>query len=96
MNMGKLERITVTMPVEMATKLREAVSEGAYATTSEIIREAVRDWSSERDQREAENAEIREILDRARAGGRRTMEQVEASVLARIEAVEKAQAKHRA
>lgn len=94
--MSRLERINVTMPTEMATKLRDAVSKGEYATTSEIIREAVRDWSSERDQRESENAEIREILERARAGGRRTMEQVEASVLARIEAVEKAQAKRRA
>lgn len=94
--MSRLERINVTMPTEMATKLRDAVNKGEYATTSEIIREAVRDWSSERDQRESENAEIREILERARAGGRRTMEQVEASVLARIEAVEKAQAKRRA
>ena len=94
--MGKLERVTVTMPEKMAAKLRAAVEEGAYATTSEIVREALRDWGAERDRRDAENAEIREILARARAGGRRTMEEVEENVLSRIDSVENDKAKKRA
>jgi antitoxin ParD1/3/4 len=44
MIMARLERITVTMPEEMAAKLRAAVESGEYATTSEIVREALRDW----------------------------------------------------
>ena len=43
--MSKLERITVTMPEEMAAKMRAAVDAGEYATTSEIVREALRDWN---------------------------------------------------
>ena len=36
--MSKLERITVTMPEEMAAKMRAAVESGEYATTSEIVK----------------------------------------------------------
>lgn len=42
--MSKLERITVTLTKEMAAKLKAAVESGEYATTSEIVREALRDW----------------------------------------------------
>lgn len=69
MHMSKLERITVTMPEEMAAKLRAAVESGEYATTSEIVRETVRAWVSERDREEADNAAIRVLLDKARASG---------------------------
>ena len=44
--MSKLERITVTMPAEMAARLRAAVERGEYATTSEVVREALRDWGA--------------------------------------------------
>ena len=67
--MSKLERITVTMPEEMAHRLRAAVDEGSYATTSEIVREALRHWTAERDRRDSENAAIRDMLERARASG---------------------------
>lgn len=50
--MSKLERITVTMPTEMAAKMRAAVEKGEYATTSEIVREALREWSDYQKQRE--------------------------------------------
>jgi antitoxin ParD1/3/4 len=45
--MGKLERITITVPEEMAARLRAAVESGQYATTSEVVREALRDWQAE-------------------------------------------------
>jgi len=68
--MSKLERITVTMPAEMAAKLRAAVERGEYATTSEVVREALRDWSDEQERADRGNAAIRAMLDSARAGGR--------------------------
>lgn len=80
MHMAKLERITVTMPEELAAKLRAAVEAGEYATTSEIVRETVRAWASERDREEADNAAIRALLDRARASGRLPSDEVFASV----------------
>ena len=43
-----LERLTVTMPSEMAAAIKHAVEEGGYASTSEVVREALRDWSTKR------------------------------------------------
>ncbi len=60
--MGKLERITVTMPEEMAAKLREAVESGSYATTSEIVREALRGWNEHRERQQAAIERIRELI----------------------------------
>ena len=85
--MGKLERITVTMPEEMAAKLRAAVEAGEYATTSEIVRETVRAWADERDREEADNAAMRAILDKARASGRLSADEVFARVHQRIDEI---------
>ena len=82
--MSKLERITVTMPAEMAARLRAAVERGEYATTSEVVREALRDWGSEQDRIEAENAAMRELLDKARQGKRFPADQVFAELRDRV------------
>ena len=39
-----IERLTITLPADMATALKAAVASGDYATTSEVVREALRDW----------------------------------------------------
>ena len=66
--MSKLERITVTMPAEMAARLRAAVERGEYATTSEVVREALRDWGEERDKGEARRQWLRSEIEKG-AGG---------------------------
>ena len=66
--MGKLERITVTMPEEMAAKLRAAVDAGEYATTSEVVREALRDWSDYQDRRRGAVERLKKMVEEARAG----------------------------
>ncbi len=43
------ERMTITMPNEMAEILRKAVAGGEYASTSEVVREALREWMRSRD-----------------------------------------------
>lgn len=87
MRMSKLERITVTMPEEMAAKLRAAVEAGEYATTSEIVRETVRTWADERDREEADNAAMRAILDKARASGWVSAEEAFARVYRHIDEI---------
>jgi antitoxin ParD1/3/4 len=62
MIMAKLERITVTMPEEMAAKLRAAVESGEYATTSEIVREALRDWEEYQARRQLKLERLRELI----------------------------------
>ncbi len=41
--------MTITMPAEMAETLRQTVAGGEYASTSEVVREALRDWARSRD-----------------------------------------------
>lgn len=43
-----LERLTVTMPTEMAASIKQAVDDGEYASTSEVVREALREWKTRR------------------------------------------------
>lgn len=47
--MPAVERLTVTMPAEMAETLRRTVAGGEYASTSEVVREALREWTRARD-----------------------------------------------
>jgi antitoxin ParD1/3/4 len=62
MMMSKLERITVTMPEEMAAKMRAAVASGEYATTSEIVREALRDWDAYQERRQMALERLRILI----------------------------------
>ena len=66
--MSKLERITITMPEEMAAKLRAAVESGEYATTSEVVREALRDWTDEQARRQSALAALRAEIDKGLEG----------------------------
>ena len=60
--MGTIERITVAMPAAMAAALRSAVETGEYATTSEIVREALRDWTRARDSERRGLEALREAI----------------------------------
>jgi antitoxin ParD1/3/4 len=46
--MADIERLTITLPADLAAVLRDAVNGGDYASTSEAVREAVRDWRMKR------------------------------------------------
>jgi len=46
--MPDIERLTITLPTDMAAVIKSAVANGEYASTSEVIREAVRDWKMKR------------------------------------------------
>lgn len=57
-----VERVTVTVTPEMAAEMRATVDGGEYASTSEIVREALRDWSRGRDQERRELEALREAV----------------------------------
>jgi antitoxin ParD1/3/4 len=46
--MADVERLTITMPTEMLAVVKAAVNDGDYASSSEVIREALRDWKMKR------------------------------------------------
>lgn len=47
--MATVEKITIALTAEMAGFVRKVVDAGEYASTSEAIREAVREWKERRD-----------------------------------------------
>ena len=47
--MGSVEKITVSVTPEMAELIRDAVKSGEFASTSEVIRDAMREWKERRD-----------------------------------------------
>lgn len=65
--MSTIERLTVTMPAEMAATLKSAVDAGEYASTSEVIREALRDWSFKRQLMLDELATLKQDIDKGLA-----------------------------
>jgi len=63
--MSTIERITITLTSEMAHVVRSAVQAGEYASSSEIIREALRDW---RHKKALQEQELRELRAKVRQG----------------------------
>ena len=63
--MPSAERMTITMPTDMAETLRQTVAGGEYASTSEVVREALRDWTRNRD---TERRELETLRDAIKAG----------------------------
>lgn len=50
--MSDIERMTITLTAQMARAVKGAVEAGDYATSSEVVREALRDWQHKRRSRE--------------------------------------------
>jgi antitoxin ParD1/3/4 len=46
--MAEIERLTITLPPEMAAVVKQAVKTGDYASSSEVVRAALRDWKLKR------------------------------------------------
>lgn len=68
--MAEIERLSVALPSPMAKSVREAVENGEYASTSEVIRDALRLWESRRQLRERDVAVLRSRWDEGKASGR--------------------------
>lgn len=43
-----MEKISITVTEEHAEMIRQAVGSGDYASSSEVVREALRDWRARR------------------------------------------------
>ena len=62
MQTEKAERITITLPPDMLATIKAKVQSGAYGSTSEVIREAMRFWEKQQEEHEARLALIRNRL----------------------------------
>jgi len=59
------EKISIALPAEMLALVRGAVASGEYATSSEVVRDALRDWTHKRMLRRQGVAELRELWQQA-------------------------------
>ena len=61
--MSSIERLTITLPADMTALIKNAVAAGEYASTSEIIREALRDWEVKAEVRRRKLEALRAHID---------------------------------
>jgi len=65
--MPNVEKISVALPPEMVAVVRQAVDAGEYASSSEVVREALRDWTQKRNLRKQGVEELRQLWQEALA-----------------------------
>ncbi len=63
--MQNVEKISIALPPEMTALMRQAVKAGEYASTSEVIRDALREWTYRRELRQRGLYELRGLWDEA-------------------------------
>ena len=60
--MGVVRKISIALTEELATDVDQAVASGDYASSSEVIREALRQWKQVREADLARIAELRRLV----------------------------------
>ena len=68
--MTNIEKVIVALTGEQVASLKAAVKSGEYATTSEIVREALRDWQFKRDVQHEDIKRLRMLWDEGKASGK--------------------------
>lgn len=63
--MTTVEKISIALPQEMVSIVRSAVATGEYASSSEVIRDALRDWTHKRTMRQYGISELRQLWQEA-------------------------------
>ena len=63
--MSTVEKISIALPPEMVAVVRSAVDTGEYASSSEVVRDALRDWTQKRSLRQQGVEELRQVWQQA-------------------------------
>ncbi len=79
------EKLSITLPAEMVRLIREKVDRGAYASNSEVIREAMRGWMERENRLAALDAAIARGVADAQAGRVQDVETVRQELGKRFE-----------
>jgi antitoxin ParD1/3/4 len=67
--MANVEKVSIALTPELASTVREALSSGEYASVSELMREALREWKQHRLERDRARDEIGRLWDEGLASG---------------------------
>ena len=59
--MSSVEKISIALTSELAEMVRNAVETGQYTSSSEVVREALRDWQFNHARREQRVLELRAL-----------------------------------
>lgn len=59
--MSTVEKISIALTPDLAALVRQAVEDGYYASTSEIVREALRDWKRKQSLQEQQVLALRSL-----------------------------------
>jgi len=91
--MASVEKVSIALTSEQISALKAAVDAGEYATTSEIVREAVRDWQLKRELRQEDIKRLRQMWDEGVASGsagKLSMKKLRKDARERLEGAKKA------
>ncbi|MFK5978072.1 MAG: type II toxin-antitoxin system ParD family antitoxin [Rhizobiaceae bacterium] len=58
--MANVEKVSVALSHDLLKMVKDAVNDGGYASTSEVVREALRDWRLRQSLRQAEVERLRQ------------------------------------
>ncbi len=75
--MANVEKLSIALTPEMAGLVRRAVESGEYASTSEVVREALREWKQRRALRQQDIEELRRLWEEGLASGPGRFEDME-------------------
>ena len=67
--MANVEKISVALTPQMARMIRGVIDAGGYASTSEVVREALREWGQRRVLNYQDVEELRTIWNEGRGSG---------------------------
>jgi antitoxin ParD1/3/4 len=67
--LADIERITIALPEPMVASVRAAVEAGEYASTSEVLHDALRLWEARRKLRARDVEELRRRWNAGKASG---------------------------
>jgi antitoxin ParD1/3/4 len=65
-----IEKISVALPRPMVAEVKGAVETGEYASSSEVIRDALRDWALKRSLQKQGIEQLRQLWQEARQDAR--------------------------
>ena len=59
--MPNVEKISIALPPEIVAVVRQAVETGEFSSSSEVVRDALRDWTQKRSLRRQGIDELRQV-----------------------------------
>lgn len=77
-NLAKVSKVSVALTAELAEMVQAAVASGDYASGSEVIREALREWKLRRSLKLQEQDELRRLWAEGLASGPGRLDGIEA------------------